>query len=311
MIIKSVLPGDDLSEVITSTLPSNVQTTRLGGGLLSSVSHGKRPRSEMIPSSSSSSSLKSNTSMETIMKEKDSIIDKADATTTITTTSRIFATVSGDLTYRAPDRFFVLNRPKFYTPMVGDTVIGIILDEKTSTTSSTSLLGVAAGGEGGGPEIAYKVRLQGSTIGLLPQLAFEGASKRNKPTLAVGSAIFCRVATVSKHLEPELSCCVVSGPRKEWMTGQALFGELRGGTLITVGIAFARSLLDPNCALLEALGAALPFEMAVGLNGVVWVNAKELQHVVAITALLERCEMLSDDEQRKVVKKLKLAGALS
>jgi exosome complex component RRP40 len=295
--LKSVLPGDNLSEVITSALPSNVQTTRLGGGLISSsVFHGKRRRSETIPLGTSTSFSAS--------AEKD-------PSKNLKTSSHIIATVSGDLTYRAPDRFFVLNQPKFYTPMVGDTVIGIVLDEKTSTTSSTSLPGVAAGGEGSGPELAYKVRLQGSSIGLLPQLAFEGASKRNKPTLAVGSAIFCRVATVSKYLDPELSCCVISGPRKEWMTGQALFGELKGGTLVSVSISFARTLLDPNCPLLEALGAAVPFEMAVGLNGVVWVNAKELRHVVAITAVLERCESLSEKEQRKIVKQLKGAGAFS
>jgi exosome complex component RRP40 len=318
--IKSVLPGDDCTEIITATLPSHIQTTRLGAGLISTSLHTKRRRSEMIPS-------------DIVTKESLSLSSSTTTTTTTTTTtstttisqnkedlknkeqdvdiSRIFATLAGDLTFRPPDRFFILYQPKFYTPLVGDTVIGIVTEEKTSTTSSTSLQGVAAGGEGSGPEIAYKVRLQGSSIGLLPQLAFDGASKRNKPTLAVGAAVFCRVATVSKHLEPELSCCVVSGPRKEWMTGQAIFGELKGGTLLTVEISFARTLLDPECVLLAALGASLPFEMAVGLNGIVWINAKEIRHVIAITAAIMKCQFLSDDEQRRVIKRLKIAGALS
>lgn len=52
-----------------------------------------------------------------------------------------------------------------------------------------------------------------------------------------------------------------------------MFGPLVGGTVLPVSLATARRLLDPECAVLTELGAAIPFEVAVGVNGVVWVQA--------------------------------------
>jgi exosome complex component RRP40 len=138
------------------------------------------------------------------------------------------------------------------------------------------------------------VRLAGSAVALLPHLAFDGASKRNKPALALGALVFARVATAAKHLEPELSCCVVSGPKRDWTTGQAVFGELRGGVLLHLSSALARRLLVPTCPLLTALGAAVPFEVAVGVNGLVWVAASTPRATAAIGEALESAELVSD-----------------
>ena len=196
---------------------------------------------------------------------------------------RVLATRAGVLAHRAPDRFFVLSAARRYAPAVGDTVVGVVADRA------------------GGADASYKVRLHGTGLARLPELAFDGASKRNKPALAVGSVVFARVAAVSAHVDAELSCCVQSGPRRDWMTGQALFGELRGGALVRVSTALARRLLDPGCALLAALGAALPFELAVGLNGCVWVLARAARQVAAVAAVLERAEFLDDDQCRALV----------
>jgi exosome complex component RRP40 len=100
-------------------------------------------------------------------------------------TQRIVCTKAGVLAHRAPDRFFVLASQQRYAPSVGDTVVGVVLDKSVD---------------------AYKVRLHGTGLAQLPALAFDGASKRNKPSLAVGATVFARVAACSKHMEPELSC---------------------------------------------------------------------------------------------------------
>ena len=72
------------------------------------------------------------------------------------------------------------------------------------------------------------------------------------------------------------------------MTGQAVFGELKGGLLAAVPTDLARRLLDPTCALLAALGAAFPFEVAVGLNGLVWVHAgASSRNAAAVARALE------------------------
>ena len=78
-------------------------------------------------------------------------------------------------------------------------------------------------------EGSYRISLHGTCDALLHKLAFDGASKKNKPDLQIGSAVYCRIASASKFVEPQLSCQVLSGPKKDWVTGEALFGELKGG----------------------------------------------------------------------------------
>jgi exosome complex RNA-binding protein Rrp4 len=86
----------------------------------------------------------------------------------------------------------------------------------------------------------------------------------------------------------------LSGPRKDWMTGQSVYGELKGGTLVNTSTALARRLLSPSCALLSTLGSSLPFELAVGVNGLVWAAAGNVAHTVAVTSAIERAEHLDE-----------------
>ena len=165
----------------------------------------------------------------------------------------VLATRGGLLGHRPPQRFAVAASVRRYAPAVGDTVVGTVVDRATDF---------------------YRVRLHGTGVAQLPLLAFDGATKRNKPNLAVGATVFARVAAVSRHLDPELTCQAGGGaPKKDWMTGQSVYGELRGGTVLRVSTGLAARLLDPDCAILTALGGGVPFELAVGLNGAVWLQA--------------------------------------
>jgi exosome complex component RRP40 len=165
----------------------------------------------------------------------------------------VAATKAGVLSHRAPNRFFALNSQRRYVPAVGDTVVGVVVDRNAEF---------------------YRVRLHGTGVAQLPVLAFDGATKRNKPSLAVGATVFARVVACSRHLDPELACTAGgAGPKKDWMTGQSVYGELKGGTLVRVSTGLARRLVDPSAAVLTALGGGLPFEVAVGVNGLVWVQA--------------------------------------
>ena len=47
------------------------------------------------------------------------------------------------------------------------------------------------------------------------------------------------------------------------------------------------SLLDPEHFLLPLLGGRFPFESAVGLNGRVWVCAKEIRQTIAMARCIE------------------------
>jgi hypothetical protein len=180
----SVLPGDDLTEDV--------------GRLLDAA----------VASASSSSAA----AAPAVLKLGAGLLQRGD---------RVLATKAGVLSFRAPNRFFVLSNHKRYAPAVGDTVVGVVVDRLSE---------------------AYRVRLHGTTTAQLPLLAFDGATKRNKPNLEVrrrqvgfrgclsgaatvlgclseplfclvraraaqaGAVVFARVAACSRHMEPELSC---------------------------------------------------------------------------------------------------------
>lgn len=65
-----------------------------------------------------------------------------------------------------------------------------------------------------------------------------------------------------------------------------------------------RSLLDPEHVVLNALGKRIPFELAVGVNGMFWVNAGQHAHVVLITNALLNSEFLSAAQASAMVQQL-------
>ena len=97
----------------------------------------------------------------------------------------ISASKSGLLVHRKPNRFFVQTACRRYIPATGDVVVGIVSDRNADF---------------------YRVQLHATSAAILPVLAFDGATKRNKPSLLVGAVVFARVAKCSRHMEPELSC---------------------------------------------------------------------------------------------------------
>lgn len=51
-----------------------------------------------------------------------------------------------------------------------------------------------------------------------------------------------------------------------------------------------------DCALIEALGAAMVFELVVGLNGYFWVRTQRPEHAIALRAAILNAETLSDED---------------
>ena len=131
---------------------------------------------------------------------------------------------------------------------------------------------------------------------MLPILAFDGATKRNHPNLGVGALVYARISKANRHLEPELSCMAESGIKKDWMTGEAQFGLLSDGTTFECSHALANWLLEDECAILLALSQRLKFELAVGFNGWVWVNAESPAHLVVITNAILNSEHIPLDQ---------------
>lgn len=196
----------------------------------------------------------------------------------------IVAVRAGRLLFQPPTTFWVDTNQRRYVAAVNDTVVGVVTERNAAE---------------------YKVALCGGSAAVLPLLAFQGASKRNRPALTEGSLVYARVVIAHPELEPELSCQAPAGVvSKDWVTGESVYGPLSGGHVLRTSHGLARQLLHPSCAVLEALGAVMPFEIAVGANGVVWVKAATTRETLIAAAAIQSSEHLSDAQRHALVRRL-------
>lgn len=154
----------------------------------------------------------------------------------------------------------------------------------------------------------YYVHLSDYTApATLPQLSFEGATKKTRPVLAPGALVYARVTVANKHMDAELECVSSSTGKSEGL------GPLTGGMLFPVSLGLARRLMMPKAAeasrvvVLEALAAAgLQFETATGRNGRFWIDSASVKTVLAVGRAVQETDerMLGVEEQQKLVKRL-------
>ncbi|KAL9008412.1 MAG: hypothetical protein Q9173_006461 [Seirophora scorigena] len=145
-----------------------------------------------------------------------------------------------------------------------------------------------------------------TAFALLPQLAFESATKKTRPQLTSGSLIYARVLSASKHLDPEIVCYNPSTGKSEGM------GELKGGMVFDVSLGMARRLLfnkqreEGGLVVLDELAGEWAFEIAVGRNGKVWVKADGVKATLVVGKALQDTDRdaLGVDEQKRLVRKL-------
>lgn len=133
---------------------------------------------------------------------------------------------------------------------------------------------------------------------MLPQLSFEGATKRNRPNLARGDVVYARVVTASRDMEATLTCVDAAGRA-------AGMGALKEGTVVGVSTSSARRMLaSPPPPVLADLGAQIPFELAAGVNGRVWVSCPEIGDLILVSEVLRKAEALTDPQTRTLVARM-------
>jgi exosome complex component RRP40 len=119
--------------------------------------------------------------------------------------------------------------------------------------------------------------------------------------------VYARVSLANKHMDPELECVSSSTGKSEGL------GPLTGGMVFDISLGMARRLMLPRpkeqggLVLLEELGSqGVPFEIAVGRNGKVWVDSKNVATTLKIGRALQETDekRLTLDEQMKLSKKL-------
>lgn len=130
-----------------------------------------------------------------------------------------------------------------------------------------------------------------SSFALLDALAFEGATKRNRPLVNVGDVVFAMVTTADKDIEPEIQC----QSSRQKSDG---FGLLTGGYIIDVSPKQVENLLNPQYSIHKTLKAKMPqaaYEIACGRNGRVWVKSDQPANTMIISAIFG-----IDDESSRV-----------
>lgn len=178
--------------------------------------------------------------------------------------SYLVATKAGLLRQTRTGKLWIEGQNRRYTPAVDDAVVGMITERY---------------GE------SWTVDILGPFPAVLPALAFEGVTKRNRPRLEPGDLVYARVTAAPRDAETEITCVLATGK-------SGGFGALSGGMLLDYGCALARKLLvSPPCPMLAALGAAVQFELAVGQNGRVWVSAATATLTVAVASALQQADL--------------------
>uniref|UniRef100_A0A1E1XFX1 Exosome complex component RRP40 n=1 Tax=Amblyomma aureolatum TaxID=187763 RepID=A0A1E1XFX1_9ACAR len=183
---------------------------------------------------------------------------------------RIVATRAGILKQRRPNTYWVEGHQKRYIPAKGDCVIGIVTVKGTETV---------------------RVNIGSSEPASLSVFAFEGATKRNRPDIEVGDLVMAQVLMANRGMEPELVCVDSYGKK-------GILGVLRSptGFLIKVPINLINKLLAKDCSFLQTLGKRVQFEIALGQNGRIWVNADTLQNTLSICNTILSAENLTLEE---------------
>ncbi|KAH7158044.1 hypothetical protein B0J13DRAFT_671743 [Dactylonectria estremocensis] len=156
-------------------------------------------------------------------------------------------------------------------------------------------------------EVYYVTLSDYTTPALLPQLSFEGATKKTRPILVSGALVYARVVLANKHMDAELECVSSSTGKSEGL------GPLTGGMLFSVSLGMARRLMMPKSVLegkvvvLEELGSAgLQFETATGRNGKFWVDSESVKTVIIVGRAVQETDekRLDVDGQKKLVRRL-------
>ena len=138
--------------------------------------------------------------------------------------------------------------------------------------------------------------------------------------------MYARLSLANKDMEPELVCFAPDNRAGG-------YGELEGGFSFTTSLTWAQRyggvkkhngrdrcvsvfltggiqlfrrgrLLAPDCMVLTALGAHMPFEICVGLNGRVWINSPSPKYTILVANAIQSAEALTDKQTAALVRDL-------
>ncbi|XP_055919566.1 exosome complex component RRP40 [Eupeodes corollae] len=185
---------------------------------------------------------------------------------------KVVACKAGTLVKKDTNIFWVDSYQKRYVPVRGEAVIGVV---------------TAKAGD------IFRVDIGAHENAALSYLAFESATKKNRPDVNAGDLLYARLIVASRDLEPELVCVNSVGKKGK-------LGVLSEGFVFNCSLNLARTILREDCPLLRALTKEMPFEIAVGLNGRIWIKAKSIKETIALGNAILAAENSSNEDIAKI-----------
>ena len=194
----------------------------------------------------------------------------------------IRSTKCGILNNLNNNTYYVKNIQKWYIPSLDDNIIGIITEKM---------------GE------FYKVDIGATHPAILNILEFEGATKRNRPYLQIGSIVYARVIVANKDIAPEISC-ISPKYKKDWVTGESVFSELKDGYYFEIPLNLSLKLLSDDCLVLKLLGQTVSFELAIGQNGRVWIKSNNAKTSIIVSNAIKNSYRMDNNQIKAMVQQL-------
>ncbi|KAJ5069506.1 exosome complex component rrp40 [Anaeramoeba ignava] len=190
---------------------------------------------------------------------------------------KVIATKGGILQYQEKDKYWISNFQKRYVPKMDHMVIGIIINQH---------------GEN------YSVDIGSASRATLSIFGFEGATKKTRPNLENRSAVYARVIQADKDLETELICI----DKRQKSSG---FGPLDDqGYIFKCSLSLAESLLMNKTPVIKLLSNYIPFEIAIGINGRIWVKSEKPNHtIIIVNSIIQTEGTENETEISKIIKK--------
>ncbi|KAL4489871.1 hypothetical protein ABPG72_010770 [Tetrahymena utriculariae] len=150
----------------------------------------------------------------------------------------------------------------------------------------------------------YLVDIGAQEDALLSFYGFEGATKKNRPNLRDGSLIFCKVTEANKYMKIKVDC-IHPKIKKQWMTGESFFGQIKDGMVANISIEYAKSIIGQGDFVFRAFKKYIKsFETAIGSNGKVWIKTLQPQNTILILDALNKCKNMSMEQIKVYVDQL-------
>ncbi|KAG8228680.1 hypothetical protein J437_LFUL008668 [Ladona fulva] len=176
---------------------------------------------------------------------------------------------SGIFRKKNPNTYWVDSHQRKYIPVRGESVVGVVVNKSGDI---------------------FKVDIGASELASLAYTSFEGATKKNRPDVKLGDVLYAKLKIASLDMEPELECVDSKGKQ----SGMGVVAD--DGFLFTCSINVVRKILSPKCPLLKTLGKEIPHEIAVGMNGKVWLKARSIKETIALANAILATEYITNEE---------------